>query len=531
MRGKRLLALALCVLALIALTGCHGSRGNDPFAMPESFDTSRSYEISFWAKNDTNKTQTEIYQKAIADFEALYPNVRVNVRFYTDYGNIYNDVITNIPTGTTPNVCITYPDHIATYLTAPNCVVPLDEIIDDGRYGLGGSELRFDSPTRSEIVPQFLGECAIGGTTYALPFMRSTEACYINLTMLEALGYELPEVLTWDFVWEVSEAAVAKDGDGLFLINGQKVFIPFIYKSTDNMMIQMLRQLGAGYSDEEGNILIFNDDTRAILRTVGEHAKTRAFSTFKISGYPANFLNAGQCLFAIDSTAGATWIGSEAPLLDISADKVVQFETAVRPVPQFDPAHPQMISQGPSVCVFNKAEPQEVLASWLFAQYLLTDGVQIAYSETEGYLPVTTKAHENAAYQDYLARAGEDTKEHYRVKIEASQLLLENTQNTFTTPVFNGSTSLRNAAGQLIEETTKGVRRGETADDAFFGRLYESVNSLYRLDQRSIVSSERAELGPLGGEARALLVSLGVIWVGIAVYVGRDLLKDKRKKR
>ena len=208
----------------------------------------------------------------------------------------------------------------------------------------------------------------------------------------------------------------------------------------------------------------------------------------------------------------------------------MSFETAVRAVPQFDPAHPRMISQGPSVCVFNKSDPQEVLAAWLFTQYLLTNEVQIAYAGTEGYLPVTTKAHGSAEYQDYLARAGED-KAHYAVKIEASKLLLENTANTFTTPVFNGSTSLRNAAGQLIEETAKTVRRGETADEAYFTRLFDSVNSLYRLDQRSIVSSERSELGPLPGEARALLVTLGLVWLGIAVYVGRDLLKEKRKKR
>ena len=49
-----------------------------------------------------------------------------------------------------------------------------------------------------------------------------------------------------------------------------------------------------------------------------------------------------------------------------------------------------MISQGPSVCVFNKEDPQEVLASWLFSQFLLTKEVQIPYSQTEGYVPVTT---------------------------------------------------------------------------------------------------------------------------------------------
>ena len=530
-RGKRILCALLCALCLLPLTACHGSRGYDDFAMPESFDTSRSYEISFWAKNDTNKTQTEIYQKAIRDFEALYPNIRIQLRLYTDYGKIYNDVITNISTGTTPNVCITYPDHIATYMTGTNSVVPLDAVFADAKYGLGGSELRFDGPTKDEIIPQFLSECAIGGTTYALPFMRSTEACYINKTMLEQMGYEVPEVLTWDFVWDVSEQAMKKNADGTFAVNGQKVMIPFIYKSTDNMMIQMLRQKDAPYSDAEGNILIFNEETRAILKTVAEHAESRAFSTFKISSYPGNFFNAGQCLFAVDSTAGATWMGSDAPLLDISADKVVPFETAVRAVPQFDPAHPQMISQGPSVCVFNKRDPQEVLASWLFTQYLLTNEVQIAYSETEGYLPVTSKAHESAEYRDYLSRAGEDNALYYDVKIEASKLLLENTDKTFTTPVFNGSTSLRNAAGQLIEETAKSVRRGEKADEEYLDELFKSVTSLYRLDQRSVTAADGASLGPLPGEARALLTVLGAAWCGIALYALGELLKNKREKR
>ncbi|MBE6542584.1 MAG: extracellular solute-binding protein, partial [Ruminococcaceae bacterium] len=393
----RILSFSLLLsLILTSFVGCHGSREQNEFVMPEEFDETQEYEITFWAKNDTNMTQVEIYKNAIAGFEALYPNITVNLRLYTDYGKIYNDVITNIATDTTPNVCITYPDHIATYITGQNTVVPLDNIISDEKYGLGGSAVKFDSPTADEIIPKFLGECEFAGHYYALPYMRSTEACYVNKTMVESLGYTLPDVLTWDFIWEVSDAAALKNEDGTYAVNGQKVMIPFIYKSTDNMMISMLKQLDAGYSTDYGDILIFNDETENILYTVADHVKKGAFSTFKISSYPANLLNAGQCIFAIDSTAGATWMGSNAPLIDISEDKLVQFETEVMLIPQYDTENPQMISQGPSVCVFNKEDPQEVLASWLFTQYLLTNDVQIAYSSTEGYVPVTSKAQESA---------------------------------------------------------------------------------------------------------------------------------------
>lgn len=133
-------------------------------------------------------------------------------------------------------------------------------------------------------------------------------------------------------------------------------------------------------------------------------------------------------------------------------------------VPQYDPSHPEMISQGPSLCVFNKEDPQQVLASWLFAQYLLSNDVQIAYSETEGYIPVTSKAQDSAEYQDYLSRAGEDNSTYYDVKIQASKMLLDHTDDTFVTPVFNGSASLRDAAGQLIEDTVKAIRRKKTVD-------------------------------------------------------------------
>ncbi|MCI9142951.1 MAG: extracellular solute-binding protein [Lachnospiraceae bacterium] len=530
---KRALLPAFVLGCMLMLTGCHGSRQDlEAFAVPEDFDASAQHEITFWAKNDTNKTQTTIYEQAIADFQELYPNIKVNLRLYTDYGKIYNDVITNIATGTTPNVCITYPDHIATYLTGTNLVVPLEELFRHEKYGLGGREVLFDAPSADEIIPQFLEECSFGGHYYAVPYMRSTEACYINKTYVEALGYRLPEVLTWDFVWEVAEAATAKDSEENYVVNGQKVMIPFIYKSTDNMMIQMLRQKNADYSTAEGEILLFHDTTEDLLRTIAEHVETGAFSTFKVSSYPANFLNAGQCIFAVDSTAGATWMGTDAPLLDISKEQLVEFETEVMTIPQFDPEHPQMISQGPSVCIFNKKDSQEVLASWLFVQYLLSDKVQIAYSKTEGYVPVTSKAQSTAEYQEYLSGCGEDNTEHYDVKIKAAQLLLDNTGHTFVTPVFSGSASLRDAAGQLIENTVKSVRRGQTIDDAYFDTLYSDIISRYRLDQsgqnRASVSYGKADLGKLPLTSVILLWSLAGVWLLIILYVFFRILKKKR---
>jgi multiple sugar transport system substrate-binding protein len=220
-------------------------------------------------------------------------------------------------------------------------------------------------------------------------------------------------------------------------------------------------------------------------------------------------------------------MGSRAPLLDIPEESIVHFETAVMEIPQFDTENPAMISQGPSMCVFNKEDPQEVLASWIFAQYMLTNSVQIAYSQTEGYSPVTTKALETPEYQDYLSRAGEDNELYYDVKLAATKLLQRNVENTFVTPVFNGSASLRNTAGQLVESVAKSVRRKQTVDAAYMTDLFKEMKALFRLDQLE-AGSNAQDMGPLPGTAVLLLSLLGAAWVGMGIYCLALQIKKKK---
>lgn len=148
-------------------------------------------------------------------------------------------------------------------------------------------------------------------------------------------------------------------------------------------------------------------------------------------------------------------------------------------------------------------------------------------------MPVTSKAQQSPEYQDYLSRCGEDNDVHYEVKIKAANLLLENVDDTFVTPVFNGSASLRDAAGQLIEKTVISVRRSQQVDDAFYRELYEDVQSQYHLDQLSsqggATSIGKADLGPLPGTAVALLTALVCAWALIVFYVIFQKARQNRK--
>ena len=109
-----------------------------------------------------------------------------------------------------------------------------------------------------------------------------------------------------------------------------------------------------------------------------------------------------------------------------------------------------------------------------------------------GYVPVTSLAQDSESYQQYLSREGEDNQNFYKVKLQATKLLLDNVENTFTTPVFNGSASLRDASGQLIENVVKSVRRKQTIDEAYMTKFYTDVSALYRLDQIVLTEGEQA---------------------------------------
>lgn len=516
---KKIFIVLVIAFSLFTLASCHGAKEKSGFDVPEEFDVNKEYNITFWAKNDSNIVQKNIYKNTIERFNEYYPNIHVTIQNYSDYTKIYNDVIKNISTNTTPNVCITYPDFVATYIEGDNVVVPLDDLMNDSKFGFGGSSILYPSIQRSDLIDKFIDELIIDGMYYAIPFVRSSEATYINEDIVKELGFSIPDVLTWDFVWEVCEKA--KEA------HPEKTFIPMIYKSTDNMFIQMAKQRGIDFTTEDGDILLFNDGSKELLKELAVYGLNNYYDTFKRVSYPGNFFNAGNCIFAIDSTAGATWIGSDAPLMDIHESDVKQFTTVVRTVPQTDENNLKMISQGPSICIFNKEDNDEVLASWIFAQFLLNDETQISYAKTEGYVPVTKTATNSSDYQDYLSRGGEDNDTYYKVKIDASKLVIENTENTFITPVFNGSSLVRSASGELIETTLQSVKSKSYEDsDAWFEKLFSETSVLYKLDELS----NNRELGELPSTSKILLISLGSIWVLIGGYYLLVFIKNKKKK-
>ena len=248
---------------------------------------------------------------------------------------------------------------------------------------------------------------------------------------------------------------------------------PLGYDSEANWFITMCEQLGSDYTSATGNHYLFNNSTNRDF--------TKKFRTWYQKGWlttqglygsytSALFVNTDttktRSYMSIGSSAGATHQRPEA------VDGKYPFEVGIASIPQVNANNPKVISQGPSLCIFQKENPQEVVASWLFAKYLATNvEFQAEFSMTSGYVPVIKSVSENAAYKKFLSSADGGK---YIAALSA-KVCLEQEEAYYTSPAFNGSSTARDQVGALIKkilsETTNDVDK--MIKDAFAAAVDE----------------------------------------------------------
>ena len=156
------------------------------------------------------------------------------------------------------------------------------------------------------------------------------------------------------------------------------------------------------------------------------------------------------------------------------------FKVGVAPVPVWEDSPLKTISQGPSLCLFNKEDPQEVLASWIFVKdYLLQPDFQAQFSYASGYNPVLKSAvngilygqgdaGKDITYQEWLDK-GEGTSSKGLIALTA-KLSSTLADNYYTSPAFIGSSTARDQVGSLF---VAAITKSKSVSDAFRDAILE----------------------------------------------------------
>ena len=410
------------------------------FEVPEGGYDGSEVTIKFY--NTMGTKYTDMMTHYIEEFNKLYPNIHVECTSVGSYDDVRDQISTEITVGNQPNLAYCYPDHVALYNLA-GAVATLDSLIDsqiEVKRADGTTEiLGLTEEQKNDFIAGYYNEGRQFGDDlmYSMPFSKSTEVLYYNKTFFEENGLTVPT--TWDEMKEVCAKIKAIDPNS----------IPLGYDSESNWFITMCEQYGSPYTSATGDHFLFNNETnRNFVKMFREWYQAGYLTTQKLYGaYTSGLFTVQEegktrSYMSIGSSAGATY---QRPAK--GEDGKYPFEVGIATIPQVSADNKRVISQGPSVCIFKKSNPQEVVASWLFLKFLTTIvDFQAVFSMASGYVPVLKSVATNEAYAAFMAQAdGGDF-----ISALSAKVCLEQEDAYYTSPAFNGSSTARDQVGSLL---------------------------------------------------------------------------------
>ena len=440
------LLLVCMLLGMFSLAGCKKTQSmGGAFEVPEGGYDGSEVTITFY--HTMGAPLREVLDQYIAKFNELYPNIHIDHKQVGSYDDVRNKISKEITVGNQPNIAYCYPDHVALY-NMGNAVVQMDNLIAstvEVKRADGSTEvLGLTQEQIADFIPGYYneGKCYGDNMMYTLPMSKSTEVLYYNKTFFEENDLTVPTT------WEEMEAVCAK------IKELDPNCIPLGYDSEANWFITLCEQYGSPYTSADGDRYLFDNETNHKFVTMLRNWYKKGYvTTQEINGgaYTSELFtketkpeDPTRCYMCIGSTAGAS---HQIPGMDDAGNYL--FEVGIATIPQVNPEQPKVISQGPSLCIFGKQNPQEVIASWLFVKYLTTCvEFQADFSRKSGYVPVIQSVNEDAVYAQFLAKADGGSY----LPALSTKMALAQANAYFVSPAFNGSSNARDEVGQLLQK-------------------------------------------------------------------------------
>jgi|LGOV01.1.fsa_nt_gb multiple sugar transport system substrate-binding protein len=404
--------------------------------------------IDFW--HIYGQSKAALLDDMIDEFELLYPNITVRSESQGYYTNLLSTTINAIETGVTPDIVVGYPDHIATYLDMGG-LIPLDDFIDSDTWGVDLNDF-IDSYVAEN--QQFTNEM------YSMPFSKTTEIIVYNKDKFEAnnITFDPNEIITWEDLEVIGDTMV---GDG----NNQCEFLS-TYDSAPNLFINSSLQWDADYTNSDGEILIDNDTTKAMMNyykgLFDENILALPIEWDESYG-SNNFLAQDVCMLV--GITASIYYNNPFTQLDL-ADR---FEIGVLPAPQFEGKTQSAFQLGPNISILENTSDAERLASWLLIKYLTSAENTAKWAIRTEYLPVRKSGYTSDIYNNFLTNPSpEYTVESLVANAAYASIGFNNYDTAFSGIGQISSTIVRQQAGYFIEAVYLGTK---TIDEAIADML------------------------------------------------------------
>ena len=452
-----LLVLVTMLVNMLAMTGCLPGNKNDGNGEEEG-----KINITFYHTMGANLRA--VLDEYIEEFEAAFPNINIIHEQVGGYDDVRDTISTELTVGAQPNIAYCYPDHVALYNVA-QAVVVLDEYIDfEGSYtfadGVTIENIGLTQAQKDDFIQGYYeeGRQFGDGKMYTLPLSKSTEVLYYNAKVFAENNLTPPT--TWDEMEEVCRILKEKYPDST----------PLGYDSEANWFITMCEQLKTPYTSATGDHFLFDNEANHafVKRFKGWFDKGYVTTQEILGGYTSEIFKEQKSFMSIGSSAGAT---HQRPAKN--DDGTYPFEVGITSIPQIDAANNgKVISQGPSLCILENTNRDEVMASWLFMKFLTTNvGFQADFGIASGYVPVIKSVANDETYAASLAKADGTTN----IAALSAKVCLEQEAFYYTSPAFNGSSAARDQVGALMQKCFAITAKDDAAIDAAIKAAFKAA--------------------------------------------------------
>ena len=462
-------------------------------------DNFNGITVNFWHTfGKTPLGAIEGYAKSFAKLvkENEDVNVRIKFSYKGGYGDMTGVITKAFATGDNPTIAVAYPDHVAEYFAAESkpgeYVVNLEPYMNDSEIGFGKESWLGDKYGAEDFVQSFFeeGESYAKEGVYSLPYMKSSEVMFYNMTALRKVMPEYNGMtsdveiqsfmndLDWETLMDLCEYVA--DNKSTII---SKLETPCFYDSDGNFIITKMMQRNIGYASIDASGVasldfdgIENDSTPeqisnynktiALLNELKGYVDDGFLTTKAVYGeYGSNQFVNQKTMFSIGSSGGAGY--------NLPTTKT--FEVGVCKVP-YDNNNPVYVTQGPTLCMLNNTKMASednklcVKYGWKFLKYI-TNGeanADLCVNGSEGYIPVRESAYSTSTFLNFLEK-GEDYAKVAKVVIN------DINGEYFNTPVFTGSAALREYIAGALGDTLTGKL---SAKDALDNAISETVKKM-----------------------------------------------------
>ncbi|SEF66901.1 ABC transporter substrate-binding protein [Marinobacterium lutimaris] len=359
-KGKRLLAIAVTSLAATAAQA--------------------QTELTMYYPVSVGGPLTQVVDGMIEQFEQQNPDIDVNAIYAGNYNDARMKALAALKSGEPAQLSVMFSIDVHE-LKDLDAIVSFDDVVetDEERQWL------------DSFYPALMENGKVDGTTWGIPFQRSTIVMYYNKDMFREAGLD-PEhpPQNWDELAEMGQKLVKKDADGN--VERWGAMIP----STGYpywMFGALAKQNGADLMNSAGNETYFNKpemvEALQYWKDLGSKYNVMPEGTIEWGTLRQNFLE-GKTAMMWHSTGNLTAVKNAA-----------DFDFGVA----FLPAHKNFGSPtgGGNFYLFKDATPDERRAALKLVRFMTSPEQAALWSKDTGYMGVSPAAYETDILKQYVA--------------------------------------------------------------------------------------------------------------------------------